>query len=59
MQDRRRPAFPLVGAGSLDVFSAGNPEKISIVPRNEPLTQGKGRVPDTTDKKNPSYRAWV
>jgi len=53
MQGHRRPAFPLVGAGSLDFFSAGNPEKISIVPRSQPLTQGKRCDPGTTGEKKP------
>ncbi len=53
MQGHRRPAFPLVGAGSLDFFSAGNPEKISIVPRADLLTQEKKGRSSRVDEKKP------
>jgi hypothetical protein len=56
MRGHRRPAFPLVGAGSLDFFSAGIPEKISIVPRTDSLTQGKRRERALQAKKNPSHQ---
>jgi len=56
MRGHRRPAFPLVGAGSLDFFSAGNPEKISIVPRADLLTQEKGALESSGRKKTQAIK---
>ncbi|MDP0989504.1 hypothetical protein Q6249_28085, partial [Klebsiella pneumoniae] len=39
-----------------DFFSAGNPEKISIVPRRDPLTQEKRHQRDRRTKKTQAIK---